>query len=81
MNPADRIYSLTITLVSFSLSIGSTSTYVYMSLPRHLLPAIPVFIGLASSLRKTWQQRAVIGIQFSVQVFALMLYVFQTWIP
>ena len=81
MNPADRIYSLAITLVSFSLSIGSTSTYVYMSLPRHLLPAVPVFIGLASSLKKTWQQRAVIGVQFSLQVFALMLYVFQTWIP
>jgi hypothetical protein len=81
MNPADRLYSLAVTLVSFSLSIGSTSTYVYMSLPRHLLPAIPVFIGLANSLKKTWQQRVVIGVQFSVQVFALMLYVFQTWIP
>ena len=81
MNPPDRVYSLTVTLVSFSLSIGSTSTYVYMSLPRHLLPAVPVFIGLASSLKRTWQQRVVIGVQFSVQVFALMLYVFQTWIP
>jgi hypothetical protein len=81
MNPADRIYSLGVTLVSFSLSIGSTSTYVYMSLPRHLLPAVPVFIGLASSLKKSWQQRAVIGVQFSLQVFVLMLYVFQTWIP
>jgi hypothetical protein len=81
MNPADRLYSLAVTLVSFSLSIGSTSTYVYMSLPRHLLPAVPVFIGLAGSLKKAWQQRAVIGVQFSLQVFALMLYVFQTWIP
>ena len=81
MNPPDRVYSLTVTLVSFSLSIGSTSTYVYMSLPRHLLPAVPVFIGLASSLKRTWQQRVVIGVQFSVQVFALMLYVFQIWIP
>jgi hypothetical protein len=46
-----------------------------------LLAAVPVFIGLTSSLKKTWQQRAVIGVQFCMQVFALMLYVFQTWIP
>ena len=82
MNIADRIYCLTIVLISFSLSVGPNSTYdVYMSLPRHLFSAIPVFLGLASALKKNWHQRIVIGVQISAQVFLLMLYVFDIWIP
>ena len=81
MTPADRLYSLGITLATFSLSIGSTRSYVYMSMPRHLLPAVPVFIGLASSLKKSWQQWTVVGVQFSLEIFALMIFIFHTWIP
>ena len=40
-----RIYSLTMTWLAFSYYTGPY--YPYMGLPRHLLLAFPVFIGLA----------------------------------
>jgi hypothetical protein len=79
MQPADRLYALTIILVSFSMSTGAER--IYISLPRHLFIAVPVFIGLAASLERRWQQITVIGLQFLVQIFMLALYVLKAWIP
>jgi len=79
MRPGDRIYSLAITLVSFSYFTGVGR--VYLGLPRHLLLAAPVFVGLAAALQNRWQRVALIGVQLLLQVFMLFLYVTKAWIP
>ncbi len=79
MNIADRIYCAVIFFISFSISSGPIR--IYLSLPRHLLLATPIFIGLAAELNKRWQQIALISLQFAVQGFMLFLYVCQYWIP
>jgi len=79
MNIADRIYCAVIFFISFSISSGPIR--IYLSLPRHLLLATPVFIGLAAGLNKRWQQIALVSLQFAVQGFMLFLYVCQYWIP
>jgi hypothetical protein len=79
MQPAYRIYSLVIVLISLSMSTGSYR--IYLSLPRHLLLAFPVFIGLTLALKKPWQRFTLIGLQFSIQTFMLFLYVAKVWIP
>lgn len=49
MRTSYRIYVVVIAVVSFSFHTGMTPTGgAYLSLPRHLLLAFPVFIGLAS---------------------------------
>jgi hypothetical protein len=49
MKTSYRIYVVVIAVVSFSFHTGMTPTGgAYLSLPRHLLLAFPVFIGLAS---------------------------------
>ena len=75
---AERIYSLAIILVSFSVTTGD---YAYISLPRHLLLALPVFIGLAAALKKSWQRKTLIAIQIIGAMFLLVLYVFIQLIP
>jgi hypothetical protein len=52
-----------------------------MGLPRHLLLAFPVFIGLGTVLRHRWQQLMVIGLGGLGIFFLLMLYVIQGWVP
>jgi len=79
MDPAGRIYTLVITLVSFSVYTGTIR--IYLSLPRHLFIAIPVFIGLTCALKQRWQQAGMIGLQFLIQIFMLFLYVTKSWIP
>ena len=78
LNIADRLYSLAIILVSFSVTTGD---YAYISLPRHLFLALPVFIGLAAALRKPWQRQTLIAAQLVGTMFLLVLYVFIQWIP
>src|SRR5258706_1349223 len=79
MNPADRIYTLVITLVSFSMSTGPIR--IYLSLPLHLFIAVPVFIGLAGAFKQRWQLEGLIGTQVLIQIFMLFLYVTKSWIP
>jgi hypothetical protein len=79
MRSAERLYSLAIVLVSFSASTGPIR--IYLSLPRHLLLAAPVFIGLAAALKKRWQYVPLIGLQLLTQAFMLYLYVTKSWIP
>ena len=50
-----RVYVVLIAVVSFSFHTGMTPTGgAYLSLPRHLLLAFPVFIGIASRLNLRW---------------------------
>jgi hypothetical protein len=79
MNIADRIYCAVIVFISFSISSGPIR--IYLSLPRHLLLATPVFVGLAAALEKRWQQVLLVSVQFVLQLFMLFLYVAQYWIP
>jgi hypothetical protein len=78
LNIADRLYSLAIILVSFSVTTGE---YAYISLPRHLFLALPVFIGLAAALKKPWQRQTILAIQMVAMMFLLVLYVFIQLIP
>lgn len=79
MRPAERIYSLAITLVGFSVYTGTDR--LYLSLPRHLFLATPVFVGLAAVLKKRWQQTSLVLVQAGLQVFMLFLFVTKSWIP
>ena len=78
LNIPERLYSLAIILVSFSVTTGD---YAYISLPRHLLLALPVFIGLAAALNKAWQRKTLLAIQIVGAMFLLVLYVFIQLIP
>lgn len=74
-----RIYAVVITLASFAYHTGPF--YPYMGLPRHLLLAFPVFIGLGSVLRRRWQQLMVVSLGGLGIFCLLMLYVIQGWVP
>jgi hypothetical protein len=57
MRASYRVYVVLIAVVSFSFHTGMTPTGgAYLSLPRHLLLAFPVFIGLAARIeeRRLW---------------------------
>lgn len=79
MQPADRIYSFVVILISFCMATGAIR--IYLSLARHVFIAVPVFIGLAGALQRRWQQISVIGLQFLLYIFMLALYVTKSWIP
>jgi hypothetical protein len=75
----ERLYSLAITLISFSLSSGPIHPYI--SLPRHLFLALPVFVGLGAVLTKPWHKLLVIIVQVLAMLLLLLLYVLEAWIP
>jgi Gpi18-like mannosyltransferase len=79
MEPAHRIYSLVILFVSLSMFTGIR--LIYLSLPRHLMLAFPVFIGFAISLKKPRLLLTIASLQLLVQIFMLFLYVTNSWIP
>lgn len=79
MNIAYRLYSLAITIISFSLTTGSIHPYI--SLPRHLLLAVPVFLGLGAVVKKPWTKRFLFGGQIFAQVFLIYCFVLKGWIP
>jgi Gpi18-like mannosyltransferase len=74
-----RLYSLGITWVSFSYYTGSV--HPYMGLPRHLLLAFPVFVGLAMFIKKPWMRLLLLGLSAVGMSFLLVLYVLNTWVP
>jgi hypothetical protein len=78
MRASYRIYAVTITLVSFAYYTGPF--YPYMGLPRHLLLAFPVFIGLAPRLRRR-MQLLVFAAGVSGMLFLLLQYVVHGWVP
>jgi Gpi18-like mannosyltransferase len=74
-----RLYSLTIALVSFSYYTGPI--HPYMGLPRHLLLAFPIFIGLATVIKNKWMKLLSVGISTAGMSFLLGLYVLNAWVP
>jgi hypothetical protein len=74
-----RIYSLVITIISFSFYTGPV--HPYMSLPRHLFLAFPVIIGSVLVIQKPWARLLVISLSTVGMSFLLMLFVLQAWIP
>jgi hypothetical protein len=74
-----RIYSFTIAFVSFSFYTGPI--HPYMSLPRHLLLAFPVFIGLAGTIKQPWMRLLTIILSATGMFFLLSLYILEAWVP
>jgi Gpi18-like mannosyltransferase len=74
-----RLYSLVITWISFSYYTGPV--HPYMGLPRHLLLAFPVFIGLAALVHKPWSRLMVVGFSVVGACFLMGLYVLHAWVP
>ncbi len=79
MRMSYRIYSLIITLVSFSYFTGTI--HPFMGLPRHLFLAFPVFIGLTAVINKTWLRLVVPAISVIGMSCLTALYVLNTWVP
>jgi hypothetical protein len=79
MRTSYRIYALTITLVSFGYYTGPF--YPYMGLPRHLLLAFPVFIGLAPVFRRPLGRQLMFAGGLSGMLLLVWLYVLHAWVP
>ena len=74
-----RLYSLGIAWISFSYYTGPI--HPYMGLPRHLLLAFPIFIGLSASVSKQWVRLSIVALSSAGMLFLLGLYVLNGWIP
>lgn len=74
-----KIYAVVIVLVSFAYHTGPV--HPYMGLPRHLLLAFPVFIGLGAALRTRRQRLAALIWQGVWLSMTLGFYVLHAWIP
>jgi len=74
-----RIYVVILILVSFAYHTGPF--YPYMGLPRHLLIAFPVFIGLGPVFGHRWQRLAIVFLGMSGIFFLLLLYIIRGWVP
>jgi Gpi18-like mannosyltransferase len=74
-----RLYSLMITIISFSYYTGIV--HPYMGLPRHLFLAFPVFIGLPALAINRWMRLLLIGLSIITMSFMLILYVLEAWVP
>lgn len=73
-----RIYSVAIVLVSLSFYAGDIDPF--LALPRHLLLAFPVFIGLAARYR--FRTFPVLLVALSIcQIGLLSCFVWQSWVP
>jgi Gpi18-like mannosyltransferase len=79
MRVSYRIYSLLITIVSFSYYTGSL--HPCMGLPRHLFLAFPIYIGLAAVIKNQWIRLLFIGLSILAMSFMIILFVFGTWVP
>ncbi len=74
-----RIYVVVIIMVSFGYHTGPY--YPYMGLPRHLLLAFPVFIGLGHVIRQGWLRLGVVSLGLVGMLFLLLNYVVLGWVP
>lgn len=73
-----RVYCVALVLVSLSLYTGPI--FPYVALPRHLLLAFPVFIGLAARYRLRSFPLLLI-LLVGCQMALLCSFVWQTWVP
>jgi Gpi18-like mannosyltransferase len=75
-----RVYALIILIVSFGYHTGMQVSSPYMGLPRHLLLAFPVFIGLAPRVSSY-----AMGKLFKVGLLGMLLLTFfhclRVWVP
>jgi 4-amino-4-deoxy-L-arabinose transferase-like glycosyltransferase len=74
-----RIYAGVVALVSFSYYTGPELPY--MGLPRHLLLAFPVFIGLGPLVRHPWVRRPLVIVGLLSMFFLLLQYTIRGWVP
>jgi hypothetical protein len=74
-----RMYAVAIVLVSFSYHTGML--YPYIALPRHLLLAFPVFIGLGPRLRAPLARFVMVVLGLLAMLFLLLQYVIEGWVP
>jgi hypothetical protein len=79
MRASYRIYVLAIVLVSLGYYTGPF--YPYMGLPRHLLLAFPVLIGLAPRFRRPWLRLFALAGGVLGMLFLLLQYVIHGWVP
>jgi hypothetical protein len=73
-----KIYSLAVVLIALSLHTG-VSLNPYISLPRHLVPAFPVFLGIAQAYQFK-RLPLILGILVACQMLFLCCFVWQTWV-
>ena len=75
-----RVYVLILLLVSFGYHTGMEVSSAYMGLPRHLLLAFPIFIGLAPRVTPTAMNKL-----FKVGLLGMLLLTFfhclLVWVP
>jgi hypothetical protein len=74
-----RIYATVISLVSFCYHTGPI--HPYMGLPRHLLLAFPVFIGLAPRCTRAGVRLSITVLSVLGMMFLLFAYVMEAWVP
>jgi Gpi18-like mannosyltransferase len=79
MRVSYRIFSVIITLVSFSYYTGPI--HPYMGLPRHLFLAFPVFIGLAPTLVRQKHWLIYLGACLLGMLLLVAGYVLNGWVP
>jgi hypothetical protein len=76
----DRIYAVVIILISLSYYTGSL--HPYMGLPRHLILAPTVFIGLTARLDNSPKHvKAIVLSQLVGTIIMVALYVWHAWVP
>jgi len=73
-----RVYCVAIVLVSMSFYAGNFSPFI--ALPRHLLLAFPVFVGLAARYRFRKFPLALV-LLIMCQMAQLCSFVWKTWVP
>jgi len=78
LRPSYRIYCLAVLLIALSYHTG-TKLNPYVSLPRHMLPAFPIFIGVAQAYR--FQRLPfILGVLIICQMLYISCFVWQTWV-
>ncbi len=78
LRPSYRIYCLAVLLIALSYHTGMTVN-PYISLPRHMLPAFPIFIGMAQAYRFQ-RLRFILGSLIVCQMLYISCFVWQTWV-
>ena len=78
LNIGDRLYASAIIVVSLCVTTGQ---YAYVSLPRHLFLATPVFIGLAAALQRFRYKPILLAAQSLGLILLIYFYVLNGWIP